>query len=64
MRKNKAASALIKLRWSRIPKRERAQHVPRNGGAPRIYAQCTEAKYHRWNENGRCRFCGRKRKPL
>lgn len=50
---NKAASSLAKSRWARIPKSERAQHVPRNGGRKRIYPQCPRYKAHRF-VNDRC----------
>jgi hypothetical protein len=34
------ASEMMRLRWSLIPKRDRAKHVPHNGGARRKYPHC------------------------
>ena len=58
---NKAASDLAKQRWAKIPKKERAQYVPRSGGRPRKYPKCPRYKNeaHRF-VNDRCP-CGFKR---
>jgi hypothetical protein len=55
---SKMASELSKLRWRRIPKHERAQHVPRSGGRPRKYPQCPRYRAHLFNpKTGTC-TCG------
>ena len=55
-------SEIRKLGWSRIPKRDRAALVPRNGGHPRLYPPCPfyHAGRHRFNPKGKCK-CGVKR---
>lgn len=65
--KNRAARSLAKLRWSRIPKQERAALVPKNGGKPRIYpVRCTRGYAngaHRFSPyTGRCP-CGYQKPP-
>lgn len=51
----KAASAMAHMRWDRIPKAERSQHVPHTGGV-RLYPKCPLYRSHRWYK-GRCK-CG------
>ena len=62
MKTSNAAKTLSKLRWSRIPEEERRQHVPRNGGRPRVYAQCPRGPQHRFNVAGLCKCGMRKRR--
>jgi len=62
MRKiNVHASKLAHHRWSKVPKDQRASHVPRSGGRPRIYPKCRRYKSHRFHIGRRRRegiVCG------
>lgn len=58
--KNKAAAELARKRWAKIPKDERAQHMPK-GGRTRRYPKCPRYGSHRFNPEGKCP-CGYKRK--
>jgi len=62
-KKNKAASALAKLRWSKIAPEDRGKLMPHTG-KPRIYPKCPRYKNqsHRFTDN-RCP-CGYVRKLL
>ena len=55
-------TALNLWRWSKIPREQRADYVPRNGGRPRIYPPCVKKYPHVWVEHI-CRYCGYKRDP-
>jgi hypothetical protein len=57
---NEAAKQLAKLRWKGTTKAQRKEMVPRTGGRPRIYPQCSRYKAHRF-VNDRCP-CGYERK--
>lgn len=55
-------SELAKLRWKRIPKKERAKHVPTTGGPKRKFPPCERYGNHRFSPTtGRCP-CGYIRK--
>jgi hypothetical protein len=55
--------AMNELRWAKIPKDKRVDHVPRNGGRPRLYPPCPNNKTrHRWDDDV-CKSCGYQRDP-
>jgi len=56
----KAVSRAMKARWASIPKKDRAQFVPKTGGRPRKYPPCPKYPGHVFSpKTGKCP-CGYK----
>src|SRR5579872_5334091 len=57
-KQNIHAAKLAKQRWSKVPQNQRAKHVPRSGGRPRIYPKCPTYGSHRFSPRTERCPCG------